>query len=75
MSVQRMCQLASLPRASFYRWQPEKQGPDPDLELRDTIQRIALEFPQLRPARHHRRVAPPRLGDQSQEGAAHSAGR
>ena len=26
MSVQRMCQLASLPRASFYRWQPEKQG-------------------------------------------------
>ncbi len=45
MSVQRMCQLASLPRASFNRWQPEKQGPDPDLELRDTIQRIALEFP------------------------------
>ncbi len=45
MSVQRMCQLASLPRACFYRWQPEKQGPDPDLELRDTIQRIALEFP------------------------------
>ena len=45
MSVQRMCQLAELPRASFYRWQPRKQGPDPDLELRDTIQRIALEFP------------------------------
>ena len=45
MSVQRMCQLAELPRASFYRWQPDKQGPDPDLELRDTIQRIALEFP------------------------------
>ena len=45
MSVQRMCQLASLPRACFYRWQPEKQGPDADLELRDTIQRIALEFP------------------------------
>ena len=45
MSVQRMCQLAELPRASFYRWQPDKQGPHPDLELRDTIQRIALEFP------------------------------
>ena len=27
MSVQRMCQLAELPRASFYRWQPDKQGP------------------------------------------------
>ena len=45
MSVQRMCQLAQLPRATFYRWQPEKQGPDADLELRDTIQRMAVEFP------------------------------
>ena len=45
MSVQRMCQLAQLPRATFYRWQPDKQGPDADLELRDTIQHIALEFP------------------------------
>ena len=45
MSVQRMCQLAELPRPSFYRWQPGKQRPDADLELRDTIQRIALEFP------------------------------
>ncbi len=45
MTIQRMCRLAKLPRASFYRWQPHKQGPDPDLELRDTIQRIALEFP------------------------------
>ncbi len=45
MSIQRMCQLAELPRATFYRLQPHKQGPDPDLELRDTIQRIALEFP------------------------------
>ena len=45
MSVQQMCCLASLPRASFYRLQTHKQGPDPDLELRDTIQRIALEFP------------------------------
>lgn len=44
MTIHRMCQLAQLPRASFYRWQPVRQGPDPDLELRDTIQRIALEF-------------------------------
>ena len=44
MTIQRMCQLASLPRATFYCLRPEKQGPDPDLELRDTIQRIALEF-------------------------------
>ena len=45
MTIQRMCQLAELPRAGFYRRQPDKQGPDPDLELRDAIQRIALEFP------------------------------
>ena len=45
MTIQRMCRLAKLPRATFYRWRPHKQGPDPDLELRDTIQRIALESP------------------------------
>ncbi|NIL98596.1 MAG: IS3 family transposase [Planctomycetales bacterium] len=45
MTIQRMCQLAKLPRASFYRGRADKRGPDPDLELRDTIQRIALEFP------------------------------
>jgi hypothetical protein len=33
MTLHRMCQLAKLPRASFYRWQPQRQGPDPDLEL------------------------------------------
>ncbi len=57
MSVQRMCQLAELPRASFYRWQPDKQGPDPDLELRDTIQRIALQSPAT-----DGRAAPPSCG-------------
>ena len=75
MTIQRMCRLAKLPRASFYRWQPHKQEPYPDLELRDTIQRIALEFPCYGPAAHHRRVAPPRLGRQSQEGRSHAAGR
>lgn len=45
MSVQAMCELALLPRASFYRFGPAGEGPDPDLELRDAIQRIALEFP------------------------------
>jgi len=45
MSVQLMCQLALLPRASFYRFELASEGPDPDLQLRDAIQRIALEFP------------------------------
>jgi len=40
-----MCQLALLPRASFYRLGLLLEGPDPDLELRDAMQRIALEFP------------------------------
>ena len=44
MTIHRICQLAGLPRATFGRWQPQ-QGPDPDLELRDVIQRIAVEFP------------------------------
>lgn len=45
MSVQTMCELALLPRASFYRSELVSEEPDPDLELRDAIQRIALEFP------------------------------
>jgi putative transposase len=41
----RMCELAEVSRSGFYRW---RQAPPPapdDLELRDDIQRIALEFP------------------------------
>jgi len=40
-----MCALAGLSRAGFYRFPPGAPGPDPDLELRDALQRIALEFP------------------------------
>jgi transposase InsO family protein len=32
-------------RAGFYRFVPRSAGPDPDLELRDALQRLALEFP------------------------------
>jgi transposase InsO family protein len=32
-------------RAGFYRYPPEPPGPDRDPELRDAIQRTALEFP------------------------------
>jgi putative transposase len=39
-----MVELSQLSRASFYR-HPSAPGPDPDLNLRDAIQRIALEFP------------------------------
>jgi transposase InsO family protein len=40
-----MCVLAGVSRAGFYRFLPALPGPDPDLELRDALQRIALEFP------------------------------
>jgi putative transposase len=32
-------------RAGFYRFPSDSSGPDPNLELRDAIQRVALEFP------------------------------
>ena len=40
-----MCELAGVSRAGLYRYRPEPPGPDPDMALRDMIQRIALEFP------------------------------
>jgi putative transposase len=41
----RMCKLGQVSRAGLYRFEPETQPADPDMELRDAIQRIALEFP------------------------------
>ena len=41
-----MVKLAGVSRASFYRFAGEAgPGPDPDMDLRDAIQRIALEWP------------------------------
>jgi len=40
-----MCALADVSRAGFYRFPPGPPGPDANLELRDAIQRVALEFP------------------------------
>ena len=46
LTAKRMCALAGVSRAGFYRFPPRWPGPDyPDMELRDTIQRIAVEFP------------------------------
>ena len=45
MTVECLCALAGVSRAGFYRLPPGPPGPDPDMELRDTLQRIALEFP------------------------------
>lgn len=40
-----MTELARVSRRSFYRFDPAAQGDDSDMELRDAIQRIALEMP------------------------------
>jgi transposase InsO family protein len=46
LTVRRMVELGGLSRASFYRFDEESTGRgDRDMELRDTIQRIALKWP------------------------------
>jgi transposase InsO family protein len=46
LTVGRMVELAQLSRAGFYRFQkPPETLPDKDMDLRDAIQRIALEWP------------------------------
>lgn len=43
--LQRLCRLARVSRAGFYRWQEMPPVVDRDVDLRDEIQRIALESP------------------------------
>jgi transposase InsO family protein len=43
--LERLCRLARVSRAGYYRWQDAPPAVDPDLDLRDEIQRIALESP------------------------------
>ncbi len=46
LTVERMMQLGHVSRASFYRLDENAApGRDPDMELRDAIQRIALQWP------------------------------
>jgi putative transposase len=43
--VERLCQLAAVSRAGFYRYRSAGAESDPHLDLRDEIQRIAVEWP------------------------------
>jgi len=45
ISLQRLCALATVSRAGFYRWRHTPPAQDADIDLRDQIQRIALEWP------------------------------
>jgi putative transposase len=46
LTVERMAELARVSRASYYRFDEKTEaGTDSDMDLRDAIQRIALEWP------------------------------
>lgn len=45
IALERLCELGQVSRAGFYRWQHALPAIDQDLDLRDEMQRIALEFP------------------------------
>ena len=42
LSIQRMCELATVSRASFYRHWEEKTPTEAEMALRDVIQRMAI---------------------------------
>jgi putative transposase len=45
LTLERMVELGRVSRSGFYRFQKAAPGPNRDLELRDAIQKIALEWP------------------------------
>ena len=45
MTVQAMCGSAGVSRAGYYRHCGRPEGPEEDTELRDAIQKVALEWP------------------------------
>jgi putative transposase len=45
MTILHMCNAASVSRSGFYRSRNEPEAPDRDMDLRDEVQKIALEFP------------------------------
>ena len=45
LTIERMVKLGRVSRSGFYRFQDAEPSPDRDMDLRDAIQRIALEWP------------------------------
>src|SRR5271165_6158464 len=45
LSIERMVKLGRVSRSGFYRFQDAEPSPDRDMDLRDAIQRIAVEWP------------------------------
>lgn len=44
IALGRLCELAGVGRAGFYRWRGRELKSDSDMDLRDEIQRVALEW-------------------------------
>jgi len=45
LTIERMMKLGRVSRSGFYRFQNAEPSPDRDMDLRDAIQRIAVEWP------------------------------
>jgi transposase InsO family protein len=45
LSIERMAKLGRVSRSGFYRFDDTEPGPGADMDLRDAIQRIAVEWP------------------------------
>ena len=43
LTIERMCQLAQVSRAGFYRSLQEQQPVEEDMQVRSTIQQISIE--------------------------------
>ena len=43
LCIERMCQLAQVSRAGFYRWLQEQQPVQEEMEVRSAIQQIVLQ--------------------------------
>ena len=48
LTIERMCQLAQVNRAGFYRWLQEPQPVEAEMEVRSAIQQIAQLFTSFR---------------------------
>ena len=76
LSIERMCYLAQVSRAGFYRSMVEKSPAEEDMEVRAAIQKIAIDHGQrVWLSKNHGRTAPPGNAGQSQACGAGDARR
>jgi transposase InsO family protein len=45
LTIERMVELGRVSRSGFYRFDNTEPGPDPDMDLRDALQKVAVEWP------------------------------